>query len=330
MSLDSPPPPPGEAAHEIRIGISSCLLGEEVRFDGGHKHARFLTQTVAEFVHFVPVCPEVELGLGIPRETIRLELDEGGDVHLRGTRSKTDHTEAMRRYAEARVEEIERLSLCGYVLKKDSPSCGAFRVRLYDPQGMPSREGRGLFAEVLMRRLPMLPVEEEGRLQDPNLRENFFERIFAYRRVKDLFANQRWTVGDLVRFHTHEKLFLMSHDNEIYKSLGQLVAAAKKTPRADVEAEYGQSFMRALEEKATVRRHVNVLQHMAGYFRDVGTDEERAELREVIKDYRQRLVPLIVPITLVRHFARRHQIDYLMGQTYLEPHPRELMLRNHC
>ncbi|MEQ8765833.1 MAG: DUF523 and DUF1722 domain-containing protein [Planctomycetota bacterium] len=315
---------------EIRIGISACLLGDEVRFDGGHKHDRFLTGTVGEFVSFTPVCPEVELGLGIPRETIRLERGEAGDVRLVGNKTRKDITEEMERYAEARVAEIEALNLCGYILKKDSPSCGAFRVRVYEPSGMPSREGRGLFAEALIRRMPLLPVEEEGRLQDPMLRENFFERVFAYRRLKDLFQDGSWSMGDLVRFHTREKLFLLSHDTEIYRELGRLVAGAKKRPREEVEREYGEGFMRALGTKATVKRHVNVLQHMAGHFRDVASVEERDELGELIEDYRQRLVPLIVPITLLKHLTKMHRVEYLAGQTYLEPNPRELMLRNHC
>ncbi len=313
----------GEA---IRIGVSSCLLGQAVRFDGGHKKDDFLTGELARFVEFVPVCPEVEVGMGVPRPTIRLER-RGEEVRLVDPKGGVDHTDAMRRYAQRRVEEIARMDLCGYVLKKDSPSCGMERVRVYG-KGVATKSGRGAFAEVLLGRLPLLPVEEEGRLHDPPLRENFVERVFAYRRLKDLLAG-RWTLGDLVAFHSAEKMLLLAHDPEGYRSLGRLVARAKGIPRAELAERYGEAFMRSLARPATRGRQVNVLQHMAGYFKDLATPDERQELAESIAEYRAGLVPLIVPITLLRHHVRKHRVPWLEGQTHLEPHPRELMLRNH-
>ncbi|HET8733796.1 MAG TPA: DUF523 and DUF1722 domain-containing protein [Anaeromyxobacteraceae bacterium] len=310
----------------IRIGISACLLGQNVRFDGGHKKDDFLTGQLAPYVEFAPVCPEVEVGMGIPRPTIRLERREG-EVRLVDPKGGIDHTDAMRRWSERRVSEIARMELCGFVLKKDSPSCGMERVRVY-ARGAPTKDGRGAFAQVLLERMPLLPVEEEGRLRDPSLRENFVERVFAYRRLKDALHG-RWTVGSLVRFHTAEKLLLLAHEPEGYRELGRIVAKAKGEPRDAVAARYGERFMRAMARPATVGRQVNVLDHMAGYFKDALPPDEKAELREAIADYRKKLVPLVVPLTLVRHHVRKLGVAYLAGQTYLAPHPKELMLRNH-
>ncbi len=316
----------GETGGPIRIGVSSCLLGQSVRFDSGHKKDAFVTGLLARFVEFVPVCPEVEVGMSIPRPTIRLER-RGEEIHLVDPKNAIDHTEAMRRYAERRVADLEKLDLCGWILKKDSPSCGMERVRVY-AKGAPTRSGRGLFAEVLMARIPLLPVEEEGRLHDPQLRENFVERVFAYRRLKDLFQG-RWTVGDLVRFHTAEKLLLLAHDTEGYRQLGRIVAKAKATSREALPGQYGEIFMRAMAKPATPGKQTNVLQHMAGYFKDSLPEDEKAELHDAIRDYRRRLVPLVVPLTLIRHHVRKLGVAYLQGQTHLAPHPKELMLRNH-
>ena len=311
----------------IRIGVSACLIGQNVRYDAGHKRDAFLTELLAQFVRFVPVCPEVELGLGTPREAIRLVRD-GGLVRLVGRTSGSDHTEPMRRLAEERVAELSRLDLDGYVLKKDSPSCGMERVKVYGG-AVVTRAGRGAFAAVLLDRLPLLPVEEEGRLNDLALRENFVERVFAHRRLREVFR-RRWTVGELVRFHAREKLLVLAHRPAAYRELGMLVAAAKGAPRAELARRYGEVYSKALARPATRGRHVNVLQHMAGYFKDLATPDERQELQEAIADYRAGLVPLVVPVTLVKHHVRRHGVAYLAEQRYLEPHPKELMLRNHA
>jgi uncharacterized protein YbgA (DUF1722 family)/uncharacterized protein YbbK (DUF523 family) len=314
-------------AARIRIGISACLLGHEVRYDGGHKRDAFLTGTFGRYVEWVSVCPEVEMGLGTPRETLRLERGREG-IRLVMPKTGEDHTAAMRSYAERRVAALAREDLCGYVLKKDSPSCGMERVKVYDRNGVPARSGRGLFADTLMARLPLLPVEEEGRLSDPRLRENFVERVFAYRRLKDLFGG-RWSVGALIRFHTAHKLILLAHSTAAYGELGRVVARAAAVPRAEVRSSYEEGFMRALARVATPARHANVLQHMLGHFKRTLDPASRAELAQAIEDYRLGLVPLVVPITLLRHHVRRQGIEYLAGQIYLEPHPKELMLRNH-
>jgi uncharacterized protein YbgA (DUF1722 family)/uncharacterized protein YbbK (DUF523 family) len=311
----------------IRVGVSSCLLGRKVRYDGGHKRDRFLTDVLGRYVEWVPVCPELEVGMGVPRESVRL-VRRGAELRLVAERSGTDHTEAMLRFARRRLRELERLDLCGYVLKKDSPSCGMERVRVYPADGAPVRTGRGLFAGALMRRFGALPVEEEGRLHDARLRENFVERVFAYRRLRSLFES-RWTLGGLVAFHAAHKLQLLSHSPGHHRALGRLVAGAKRTPRAELARRYAEGFMTALARPATPRRHVNVLQHVLGHFRAGLDPTGRAEILELIEDYRAGLVPLVVPLTLVRHHVRRLGLAYLAGQVYLDPHPKEMMLRNH-
>ena len=311
----------------IRIGISACLLGDEVRYDGGHKRDAFLADILGPLVEWVKVCPEVEIGMGTPRESIRL-TDEDGRIRLLTVKTGIDHTDAMTAYAARRTTALAGADLCGYVLKKDSPSCGMTRVKVYRGNGPAARTGVGLFAAALLARLPQLPVEEEGRLQDPRLRENFIERVFAYRRLRDLFES-RWTVGRLVRFHTAHKLALLAHSTLAYSRLGRLVAAAASADREIVRTRYSAGFMEALAVPATPRRHVNVLQHMAGYFKDTLDAASRAELLETIDQYRRGLLPLVVPVTLLRHHVRQHDVQYLAGQVYLAPHPKELMLRNH-
>jgi uncharacterized protein YbgA (DUF1722 family)/uncharacterized protein YbbK (DUF523 family) len=311
----------------VRVGISSCLLGESVRFDGGHKRDAFLTETFGSFVEWVPVCPEVECGLGTPRESMRLvRVDK--EIRLLTVKTGVDLTDRLDEYAQRRVEELASEELCGYVLKKDSPSCGLERVKIYDAHQVPARSGRGIFATRLVERFPNLPVEEEGRLADPRLRENFVERVFAYWRLRGLFGG-KWNVGSLVGFHTAHKLILLAHSPKAYQQLGRLVARARAVPRKELERRYTDVFMAALTVIATPRKHTNVLQHVAGYFTGRLDRESKAELVAAIDDYRRELVPLVVPMTLVRHHVRVHNISYLAGQLYLEPHPKELMLRNH-
>jgi uncharacterized protein YbgA (DUF1722 family)/uncharacterized protein YbbK (DUF523 family) len=311
----------------IRIGISSCLLGEQVRFDGGHKHDRFLTNTLGQYFEWVPVCPEVELGLGVPRETIRLVQIDGG-VGLVMQKSGRDLTEEMRDYARARVRQLAKEDLGGYILKSDSPSCGMLRVRVYAPSGMPTRNGTGSFARELLEYYPDLPIEEEGRLCDPHLRENWIERVFAYRRLRTLWET-RWTLKDLVSFHTAHKLVLLAHSPKAFKELGQLVAGARGVTRQELKRRYQIEFMAALKILATRGRQANVLQHMAGYFKKQLDEASRRELLDYIEDYRKGYLPLIVPVTLLKHYVRRFGEPYLEGQIYLNPHPKELALRNH-
>jgi uncharacterized protein YbgA (DUF1722 family)/uncharacterized protein YbbK (DUF523 family) len=317
-----------EADAPLRVGISACLLGRAVRFDGGHKRDDFAADVLAPYVEYVPVCPEVDIGLGVPRPTIRLE-GKATRPRLIEPATRADHTAAMEAYAARKVDELAAAGLDGYILKRASPTCGMERVKLYPAGGgPPSKQGVGLFAAALLRRLPHLPVEEEGRLCDARLRDNFVERLFAHRRVRQLFAGA-WTVAELVRFHTAEKMLLLAHDEVAYRALGRLVAGARRAGRDAVAARYQAGYMAALARIATPRRHANVLQHMAGHLKALLDAGDRAELAGSIDEHRRGLVPLVVPITLLRHHARRHQVSYLLEQRYLEPHPRELMLRNH-
>ena len=311
----------------IRIGVSSCLLGEKVRFDGGHKHDRFVTGQLAAFFELVPVCPEAEVGMGIPRETVRLTGDPEAP-RMVGSRSGDDWTGRMNDWSARRVRELGGQDLRGYIFKKDSPSCGAFRVKVHRELGVPPLSGQGLFAAEWTRRNPLVPYEEEGRLNDAVLRDNFIERVFAYDRLKHLFDG-RWKRGDAVAFHSREKYLLMAHSPQHYKALGKLVAAiSEHTPAAFRDA-YMPLFMAGLGTKATPRRHVNALQHVAGHLKQVVGAEVRARLQAVITDYQAGLVPLIVPITLLNHYVELHDVAYVKDQTYLKPHPKELMLRNH-
>jgi uncharacterized protein YbgA (DUF1722 family)/uncharacterized protein YbbK (DUF523 family) len=323
--------PPGVAPTRsearIRLGVSSCLLGEKVRYDGGHKHDRYLTGVLGRYVEWVPVCPELESGMGVPRPSVRLER-RGGELQMIDPKSGSDFSATIERTARRRVALLRELDLCGYVLKRGSPSCGMERVKVYGERGMPRREGRGLFATALLEALPCLPVEEEGRLSDPRLRENFIERIFAYRRLRDLFA-ARFARRRVVDFHTAHKLQVMAHSPEAYRRLGRLVGGIEQLSAAGFRDRYEQGFMGALAHLATPGRNTNVLQHMAGFLREGLPRDDRKEVADLIDDYRAGLVPLIVPLTLLRHHARRLRVEYLLGQTYLEPHPRELMLRNH-
>jgi uncharacterized protein YbgA (DUF1722 family)/uncharacterized protein YbbK (DUF523 family) len=310
----------------LRLGVSSCLLGQQVRFDGGHKRDRFVTDLLGRHVEWVPVCPELESGMGVPRPALRL-LRRGRGVRLVEIASGRDHTARMQRFAARRVRALRPLELCGYVLKKDSPSCGMQRVKLYPEKGPARREGSGLFAAALRDAFPSLPVEEEGRLSDPALRENFIERVFAYKRLRELFRG-RWSAGRLVAFHTAHKLQLMAHSQPAYALLGRLVAEQTRLPRAELRRRYSERFMQALAQVATRGRNANVLQHAAGHLKQKLDAAARAELAALIHDYRRGLVPLVVPITLLQHHARAHAVAYLQGQSFLEPHPRELMLRN--
>lgn len=311
----------------IRIGISACLLGEKVRFDGGHKHDRYLTGTLAKYFDWVPVCPEIEVGLGTPRETIRL-VQIGSTTELRTTRTDLDLTQRMQRFAKQRAAKLASAQLTGFIFKKDSPSCGMERVKIYQPKGPAKRAGVGLFAAAVIDQFPNLPMEEEGRLCDPRLRENWVERVFAYHALQELWK-QRWCIGDLVEFHTRHKFILLAHDEPQYRELGRLVAVAKSTPRDILREQYETKFMTTLKRIATVRKNVNVLQHMLGFFSDQLDAASRQELVTHIQDYHGGLVPLVVPLTLIRHYVRLLDVEYLSNQNYLNPHPKELALRNH-
>jgi uncharacterized protein YbgA (DUF1722 family)/uncharacterized protein YbbK (DUF523 family) len=312
---------------KIKLGISTCLLGENVRYDGGHKLDRFLTDTLGQYVEYVPVCPEVECGLPVPRESMHLE-GSPDSPRLITSKTKQDMTDRMVRWAKRRVVEIEGENLCGFIFKSDSPSSGMERVRVYNEKGMPIKKGIGLFARILMEHFPLLPVEDEGRLHDPELRENFIERIFTLKRWREVLTEKE-NRGNVVDFHTKHKLLILSHSPKHYQTMGKLVAKIKELPIREFYRQYQTILMEALQLKTTPKKNVNVLQHMMGYFKEQLSPDEKQELLEVIDHYREEYIPFIVPLTLIQHYVRKYDQPYLKGQLYLNPHPLELQLRNH-
>lgn len=311
----------------LTVGVSACLLGEEVRYDGGHKHDRYITDTLGRFFTFVPVCPEVECGMSTPREPMRLEGDPA-NPRLMTRQTRLDKTNQMLDFCGRKVRELENGGLCGFIFKKDSPSSGLYRVKVYDGNGMPKKVGSGLFAAALVRHFPLLPVEEAERFNDPGLRENFIERVFTYRRWQE-FLSGKPGLGDLVEFHACHKLLVMSHSTKHYRDLGALVGNGKGMGREELLRRYEELLMEGMALQATVKKNTNVLMHIMGYFKKELSSDEKAELLEVIGRYHDRLVPLLVPLTLLRHYVRIYDKTYLKQQIYLDPHPAELMLRNH-
>ena len=311
----------------IKIGISSCLLGNPVRYDGGHKLDHFLRDTLGQYVDYVPVCPEVECGMSVPREAMRLEgKPDAPRLMTRSTRE--DKTDMMMNWAKKRVAQLEAEDLCGFIFKSDSPSSGMERVKVYDDKGMPAKTGIGIFARVFMEKFPLLPVEEEGRLHDAAIRENFIERIFTLRRWREI-RSLKFERGALVDFHTRHKYLLLSHSTKLYQVMGKLVAGQKTMAVQELRSQYEAWLMEALKLKTTPKKNVNVLQHMMGYFREQLSADEKKELLEIIDHYQKGLLPLIVPVTLIGHYVRKYDQPYLKQQVYLNPHPLELQLRNH-
>ncbi|MDY6829381.1 MAG: DUF523 and DUF1722 domain-containing protein [Pseudomonadota bacterium] len=311
----------------LRIGVSSCLIGEPVRFDGNHKRDDFVADVLGPHADFVPICPEVGIGLGVPRPTIRLVVSDGGAVRARGVNDpELDVTAPLVKYLDQVVDQVRQLD--GYILKRGSPSCGMQGVKHYRQPGHPPARGSGLYAEALLARFPQLPVEDEGRLNDARLRENFITRVFTYHRWRQM-VSRGVSAGALVQFHAQHKYLLLAHNQAAYRRLGPVVAAAgQRDPEALAQA-YIAELMSGLSKVATPRSHSNVLEHMAGFLKRALDLEDKAELHRLIAEYREGRVPLVVPLTLMKHHFRRHPHPVIANQVYLDPHPAELMLRNH-
>jgi uncharacterized protein YbgA (DUF1722 family)/uncharacterized protein YbbK (DUF523 family) len=314
--------------HEkIKLGISSCLLGEKVRYDGGHKLDPFLRNTLGRYVDWVPVCPEVDSGLPVPRDAMHLVGDPGAP-RLVTINTGIDHTNRVLRWANEKLFELERMDLCGFVFKSRSPSSGMRGVKLYTQEGVLKGRSNGIFAQAFMQRFPLLPVEDESRLQDPALRENFIERVFVFKRWQE-YVRVKGSLADLVSFHTMNKLLTLAHSPKHYTALGTSVAQAKRYNREALHEKYISTLMEGLRLIATAKKNTNVLQHMTGYLKEQLSPDEKQELQEVIENYHRGLLPLIVPLTLLRHHVRKYNVEYLKKQYYLNPHPIELMLTNH-
>lgn len=313
---------------KIRIGVSQCLLGEPVRYDGQHKHDRFITDTLGQFFDFVGVCPEVECGLGVPRESMRL-VGDPASPRLLTTRTSIDLTERMQTWIAGRLPELDKEDLHGFIFKARSPSSGMENVKVYNAKGNQAGKAQGLFAKAFMERFPTLPCEEEGRLNDINLRENFVERVFSLWRFRQAMqANP--TLNTLMTFHAQNKLLIQAHHETLMREMGRGLAGLKSKEAQAHIPQYEAKLMRALKAPATVRKHTNVLQHMLGYLRNKLDDADRKELAGMIEDYHRGLIPLIVPVVMLRHYVAKHGIAYLQDQYYLNPHPIELKLRNHA
>lgn len=328
MEPDTTSPVGDVPESSVRLGISSCLVGERVRYDGGHKLDPFLRDTLGRFVDFIPVCPETECGLTVPREAMHL-VGDSANPRLVTVRTGLDITPRMRAWGQRRLDELERTGLDGYIFKSKSPSSGMERIKVYDEAGHPVRsDGVGIWARMVMERFPLLPAEDEGRLHDPVLREQFIERVFVQRRWRGLLG-AGITRGGLVEFHTRHKLLVMAHSPQLARELGRVVALPDGISAGAASAQYLDSLVRALSLKATVKKHVNVLQHIMGYFKHRLTADEKREFLDIIEAYHRALVPLIVPVTIANHYVRKYHEPYLSRQYYLNPHPLELRLRNH-
>ena len=309
-----------------RLGVSACLLGKPVRFDGGHKKNNYILSSLSNHIDFVSVCPEMEAGFGLPRPT--MQLRQLGD-EIRLVFSKTpdnDATDQLTDYSTTRVNELEDLD--GFIFKKDSPSCGAFRVPVViHKDGFKNRQGTGLFAKAFMERHPLIPVEEEGRLNDSVLCENFFERVYAYRRWKEITHPEK-NIQGLIEFHAKHKLMLMARGSHYYQELGRMVAGTKSADLMQRRELYISRFMEVMKITSHPGRQVNVLQHIMGYLKQAISHEDKQELLSVFEAYRQYQLPLITPVTLLRHHLRVHPQHYISEQHYLEPFPEQLALRS--
>jgi uncharacterized protein YbgA (DUF1722 family)/uncharacterized protein YbbK (DUF523 family) len=312
---------------KIRIGISSCLVGEKVRYDGGHRCDRYVTDTLGQYFTWLNICPEVEYGLPVPREAMHLA---GNPLSPRIVTIRTgiDHTEGMQQWTENRLRELEHEDLCGFIFKSKSPSSGMAGVKIYSPDGIMVGKGAGIFGGAFIEHFPHIPVIDEGRLHDPFLRENFIERVFVYHRWREV-TKKRMTHKDLIRFHTDHKLLIMSHSGKQLSALGRLVADSKRYQTRELFSQYIDLLMEGLRLIATVNKNTNVLLHIIGYFKKHISSDDKQELLEVIGNYHNGYVPLIVPIVLINHYVRKFNDPYLRNQYYLNPHPLELMLRNH-
>lgn len=310
---------------KIQIGVSGCLLGQKIRFDGQHKYHWYINEVLGKHFEYLSVCPELEVGMGVPRKTVRLVGDLKNPEMIEPV-SGTNWTKKMHEYGQKKLPKLGDLS--GFIFKKGSPSCGVFRTKVYQDNGIPLANGRGLFAEAFCKRWPLIPVEEEGRLNDAKLRENFIERVFGYHRLKILISS-RFKRGDWVNFHGRSKFLILAHSRKHYNELGQLVANIAAYSPTEFREEYAKVYMAALAVKTTTKKNSDALQHVFGFFKKFIGSKEKRDILQVIENYRLGNHPLIVPVTLLNHYINIHEIPYIKEQFYLNPHPVDLSLRNY-
>jgi uncharacterized protein YbgA (DUF1722 family)/uncharacterized protein YbbK (DUF523 family) len=311
---------------KIKIGISACLTGKKVRYDGSHKHDHYITDTLGGYFDFIALCPEVEYGLPVPREPMRL-TGASENPRLVTIHTGIDHTEGMKKWAKERLRELDKQELRGFIFKSRSPSSGMQRVKVYNEKGVPQMSGIGIFAKAFINRFPLVPVTDEGRLNDPGLREAFIEKVFVFHRWLE-FLRKGGSTKDLLAFHTNHKLLILAHSPKHTTTLGRYIAGSKGYER-QLNNVYIETMMEGLSLLATTKKNTNVLSHIMGYFKKQLTVDEKQELLEIIGNYHKGFIPLIVPITILNHYVRKYDELYLKKQVYLNPNPLELMLRNH-
>ena len=312
----------------IKLGISACLLGQKVRYDGGHSHDPFLTDTLGQYVEYVPVCPEMECGLGVPREALRL-VGKPDSPHLVTLHTNQDFTGRMVKWAKKRLFELGKEDLFGFIFKSNSPSSGMEKVKVYNEIGMSPKKGSGIFAGIFMERFPLVPVEDEGRLHDPELRENFIERIFVLKGWREMLE-KKWGMENLAEFHTRQRLMTLSHSQKHHRLMENVADEAKELSIKERYEAYETLLLDALKLKTTPKKNGNVLKHIMGYLKKQLLPEEKQEVHDIIEKYRKGCIPLIVPITLMNHYAQKYELSYLSKQSYLQPHPIELQMRSHA
>lgn len=315
---------------KIAVGISACLMGAPVRFNGGHKQSKFCKDTLSQYFDFHSICPEVAIGMSTPRQAIRLVSQQSSDLSVRALGSDDptlDVTDDLETYAHKQA--LEMSDLCGYIFMQKSPSCGVFGVKRYLPNGYSEGSTRGIFARVFMEKNPLIPVEEAGRLNDPALRENFMMRVFALHDWKKTTRNGV-TAQQVISFHARYKYLVMAHSVSHYKILGALLSDMSKEPVESIAAQYIEHLMQALAKPASRKHHCNALLHLQGYLKKFISKSDKQELNTCIDHYRNGVIPLIVPMTLLKHHLNHHDevASYAKQQVYLNPHPFELGLRN--
>jgi len=311
----------------IRIGVSACVLGEKVRFDGSHARDPYITDTLAKYVEFVPLCPDMACGMGMDREKVR-QVDCGDEIKLIGVDSAEDWTDRMIDFSKRVLPGLEEEGLCGFVLKSRSPSCALVQAKIYSTKGKPPRRGAGFFAQKLMEHYPLLPIEASDRLQNPILRENFIRRVFVLKRWRDL-VDKGMQIGQLVDFHTRHKMLIRAHDLSGYRQLGKLLGESSVFNNEEIFDAYAALLFRALTLKTTPKKNSDVLMHVMGFFKNDLDSADKHEIQSMIHAYKSGKIPLIMPVTILNHHARKFDKPYLTQQFFLNPHPSELKLLNH-
>jgi uncharacterized protein YbbK (DUF523 family)/uncharacterized protein YbgA (DUF1722 family) len=311
---------------KLKIGVSGCLLGNAVRFDGQHARSNFVLELAKEHAEFISFCPEVEMGMSVPRETVRL-VQQNGEIVMKGSRSSKDYTSQMRDFSYTKAKALIALDLDACIVKSKSPSCGMERVKVYLENGHPTKRGSGMFTATLQDLAPDLPIEEEGRLNDPVLRENFFLRVYARRRVKQLFQKE-WSRGEVVEFHRQEKFLLLSQNESSYRKLGQLVANIAQFSKSNFKEQYISLYLASFENRFSVKRHVNTLCHMYGFLKNDMSESAKSFFHDTLANFRSHLIPLSVVVAVLHGLVHDLNNLYLDKQSYLQPFPKTLSLRN--